>query len=783
MSAPLSPLPSSRQNSQALSPDYANPTTMDADEIDMDAYLAAADAQENILSSPLKVVAEVAVQEDPSPDDAYEGHDQLVEHENGNENDDYASSPQVAPSSPFRIDARDETVDFQRLRALNRQASVGPSEHSATPRKRSYEHAPDDLDDEDGPADRHKKGTGPRGVPEITVYDEDCEIAGEQRASEGAGPEVVNSMMEEKHNEGMSTVLHENDNGGMQEEQEVLDLHDLHEDDVMIEDPNESMDETCLSTFSAIPDMTTFAQLRSDSPFKVKRPLPSNPARPEDSLRQSVEPATPTTARKSPRKSTLLSEFGTPMASPTPRRREVRDSNETPNLLDLTDQPNLFPRHRYSVQNERYSPSRRSPLRAARDPARSPGKVSLLDFDIPSAPTPRSIPTVTPRELESLKSGFLSEISSLKATLSGKEAEVASLKQAVADAERRVGEALEEVRNEIARVESLEIEQAEWQRRGQEMEAVLRNVRAEIVDGEQEKDRLVKKVDEVEKAKEQLEGKVVELESQLAAALQSASTASVPSGSTIHTKSPEETAKEVQDAVEKVARELHTLYKGKHETKVAALKKSYEARWEKRLREAENKLATANEENERLRTERDATVPEAPRIDTSLISQERDEHEAEKRVLEAQIKGLQQEMAALKNDSENLRTELKQERAEKGDLVAAVDEWLSIQQNQPPAPSASQSSPDQEIESPEPVPAATEASSENFQRSVSHSSTSSGIRPPSTTSAPGEKKISKIRAPGQHLRGTSGGKSGIAVFGPGRSGIMGSIERMGRGGA
>jgi hypothetical protein len=49
----------------------------------------------------------------------------------------------------------------------------------------------------------------------------------------------------------------------------------------------------------------------------------------------------------------------------------------------------------------------------------------------------------------------MSEISSLKATLSGKEAEVASLKTAVGDAERRVGEAWEEVRNEVARKEEL----------------------------------------------------------------------------------------------------------------------------------------------------------------------------------------------------------------------------------------------------------------------------------------------------------------------------------------
>ncbi|MCV5163677.1 hypothetical protein OFB65_25305, partial [Escherichia coli] len=65
---------------------------------------------------------------------------------------------------------------------------------------------------------------------------------------------------------------------------------------------------------------------------------------------------------------------------------------------------------------------------------------NILDFDIPPMPTPRSVPTITPRELETLKSGFLSEISSLKASLSGKEAEVTSLKTAVSDAEKRVGE-------------------------------------------------------------------------------------------------------------------------------------------------------------------------------------------------------------------------------------------------------------------------------------------------------------------------------------------------------
>ncbi|RAH56589.1 hypothetical protein BO85DRAFT_450614 [Aspergillus piperis CBS 112811] len=759
MSTPLSSLTPSRQNSRAFSPSYGKPAFA-VEEDDMD-------APEDPISSPFKVSTEVQ-EEDPIPEhDVYESHDDQVL-----DNDDI-ESVMPAPSSPFQFNAREETVDFQRLRALNRRMSSGGiGDHSMTPRKRSYEQVPDGTDGDETPNDRYKKGTGPRSSPDINVYaDEDVDFVADHDLEEGAGQEVVNSMVEENNNEGMSTVLHENDKDSSQEMDENLDLQEA--DDAMTDDFNESMDETRLSTFSAIPDMTTFARLRTDSPYKTSRPHLGD-----------AELASPSPARRSPRRS-ILNNMGTPLASPAPRKRESRSIHDTTNLLDLTDQPSIYPRQRYSVQNERYSPSRRSPLRTARDSVRSPAKASLLDFDIPSVPTPRSIPTVTPRELETLKSGFLSEISSLKATLSGKEAEVASLKQAVADAERRVGEALEEVRNEVARKESLEFEQAEWQRRGQEMEDILREVRAEIVEGEQEKERLARKVDEAEKSREQLEGRVVELESQLASALQSASSAgNAAPENTSRTKTSEETAKEVQDAVEKVARELHTLYKSKHETKVAALKKSYEARWEKRVREAENKLTAANEENERLRIERDAAVSEPPRVDPSLFAQEREEHEAEKRVMEAQVKGLQQEITALKEDNERLHAELKQERAEKGELVAAVDEWLAIQQDQPPAQSAPLPLSTRELESPEPVLAAPEPSTESFQRSVSRGSTSGGIRPTSTTSSNGEKRIPRIGAVGnRHARGNSGSKSGIALPTPGRSGIMGSIERMGRGGA
>ncbi|KAL4977830.1 central kinetochore-associated-domain-containing protein [Aspergillus desertorum] len=686
-------------------------------------------------------------------------------------------------SSPFRPDGRDDTVDMQMLRKY--QTSLGKSELSTTPRKRSYDQAPDVHDPVGEENARHKRSVGRRDAPDINIYvDEDSKFSHNRSVHDFPEQDMDNSVVEQKRHEGISIVPrveHEDISPKDGDDLEFDDTNDATVDD----DMHDLMDDTCLSTFSAVPnvDMTAFANLPGVSPFKTPRPLPEFPVGTEDIERGSMEPATPITARRSPRKKTLL-EMSSPVGSPAPGKRQRDDPkpSETPNLLDLTDSIDFFPRRqRYIMQQqERFSPSRRSPLRNPRSPA----KPSLLDFDIPAAPTPRSIPTVTPRELESLKSGFLSEISSLKATLSGKEAEVSSLKKAVSDAERRVGEALEEVRIEAARKETLEIEQVEWQRRGREMEDVLRSVKADILEGEQERERLQRKNEEAEKGNEQLQRRIVELETQLTAARKSAvceHTASETAASPA--KTAEETAKEIHDAVEKVARDLHLLYKEKHETKVAALKKSYEARWEKRLREAEKKLKVANDECEQLKAERDAALQESARPDASMITRENEQHEAEKHVLETQIAGLQQEISTLKSHSEQLRADLKAERAEKGDLVALVEEWLSMQNQQPtPSPQVG----NDEV-TPEPVPSEQLPPPEDAEREVSRS-TSSGSRGPSSssvsTSSHGEKKTPRFGAPGgRHVRGTSGGKSGIAVFTPGRSGIMGSIERMGRGGA
>ncbi|KAJ5312896.1 hypothetical protein N7508_003726 [Penicillium antarcticum] len=686
------------------------------------------------------------------------------------------SSP-VAPRSQLRRASKENTLEIQKPRQLSRASLASSS--TATPRKRTYDQTPQDQEDNLQMNERCKKGMTSRSdvsdAPEIHIdaEEESSVIHNDSMLSAGSAihdrSAIGNSMMEDKQNEGMSTVLHgdgDKEKGG----------HDTNEHSMV----DDSMNDTCLSTFSAVPDMTTFAKLRAGSPMKsVRGSVAPSPAHGRDDYRRN-EPSPPSTARRAYRASAYLDE-NSPTGSPTPRRKMSRDMPnpvDSANLLDFTDQMNFHPRQ--SMENARFSPSRRSPLRPARQSIRSPGKMSLLDFDILPAPTPRSIPTVTPRELESLKSGFMSEISSLKATLSGKEAEVASLKTAVTDAECRVGEALEEIRHEAANKEALEMEQAEWGRQAKEMESVLRSVQSELNDGERERERLTKKAEEAEKSKERLERKIVELESQLSAVRASClSSSAKTSASEQSSNSAEDTAREVQDAVEKVARELHTLYKGKHETKVAALKKSYESRWEKRLREVEKKLTASREENEHLRAERDNAHSESmAAANTSQFAHENEEHEAEKHVMEAQIKGLQQEMAALKEDTERIRADLKTERAEKGELVAAVDEWLAMQQA--PAPRSREASvassvhhdslEDQRQPSREVTP-------DEFNRSVSRSMSGS-IRPPATA----EKRIPRFGAPGGHSRGTSGGKSGIAMPTPGR-GIMGSIERMGRGGA
>ncbi|KLU88572.1 hypothetical protein MAPG_07557, partial [Magnaporthiopsis poae ATCC 64411] len=319
---------------------------------------------------------------------------------------------------------------------------------------------------------------------------------------------------------------------------------------------------------------------------------------------------------------TMMSTFSNFSAVPTPRanrasmpppQRTPRSStmgpgadsgNNTTNLLlEFTEQLRFSHAQQQQQQQQQQSRANMSPSRTtpnlggavAATPQRKT-MMNLLDFDIPPMPTPRSIPTITPRELESLKSNFLSEISSLKASLSGKEAEAQSLKTAVGDAEKRVGTCMEQLREETTAREQAQSERDDWERRAREMEAVLRKVKEEIVVGQRERDELEAKLEESNMRREMAETMAQEAESKLAAMRAGKAAEAAMQGGEKRSASPGSqngehagsggkalTPRDVEMAVEKVARELHALYKSKHTDKITALKRSYERRWEKKV--------------------------------------------------------------------------------------------------------------------------------------------------------------------------------------------------------
>jgi hypothetical protein len=542
------------------------------------------------------------------------------------------------------------------------------------------------------------------------------------------------------------------------------------------EEPNmdDTMVSTC-STFSAIPDMTMFAKIgHTPSKHASLQPTP-----------RRTQTNTPATARQRPM--SIIS------PSPTPRGHrytQSKDDNNTTNLiLDFTEQFNGFSgRSNQSPIRGRQSPLKNSTLPDgtwSQTPTVNRNNMSnLLDFDIPPMPTPRSMPSITPRELETLKSSFLSEISNLKATLSGKEAEVNSLKAAVNDAEKRVGETMEQVREERSVREQLAIEKEDWEKRGREMEAVLRNVKEEIVHGEREKDELEGRLEETESRRAMAEMMAQEAESKMAAMRAGKA---IPEPKEAKSDECHCQGRAVELAVEKVSRELHTLYKDKHETKVSALKKSYERRWEKKVNDLENQIEDLVKENEELKLCRDTTMtkvePKNP-LEVTEDLERQATRDAKMKELEAELEGLQEVVKSIKHDNGDLRKLLDDERVEKGKLVQAVDEMIPLvaafddmlanMDQTPEVKSPSIKSPSK-LHQPSAV--------ENLRGSISRAS---GLRAPGSKPPPvNESRIGRggfgMPASNREDRSRSGSaQSNRPGSGMGyRSGIMSSIEKMG----
>lgn len=318
--------------------------------------------------------------------------------------------------------------------------------------------------------------------------------------------------------------------------------------------------------------------------------------------------------------------------------------------------------------------------------------LNLLDFELPPAPTPRSIPTITVRELESLKSQHLSEISSLKATLSGREAEVDSLKRAVGDAERRAGEAAESVREERNAREHAEKEKADWERRGKEFEDVLRKIREEVIASEKEREDLMQKLEEVEKraedadtARADAEARAAEASSRVVStATDGENSADSERKNTEGLYTAEQVQKQIDEKIHALSTELHAIYKKKHVTKVAGLKKGFEAKTKERTAELERRIEELTKHNDELQIAKDATLSGVHVLPSELGALHEDrkrleEQKAEFEEQKARMAGLAEEVRSMREQHSVLVKELESERVEKGELVAAVDEMLALQ--------------------------------------------------------------------------------------------------------
>lgn len=539
------------------------------------------------------------------------------------------------------------------------------------------------------------------------------------------------------------------------------------------------MDDTCFSAFSAVPnaDMTRFANLGL-SPAKSAT---KSPSKLYDEEGQTPRPTSRNTQSRG------RQNYDDSCSSPTPRRHKSNREGDTTNLLvDFTDQfnfvshnsgrsptrngclsPNKYPTapDLASYASGRRTPSpQKCPLPQG-TPSEARQLANLLDFDLPPAPTPRSIPSISARELEGMKSAFQSQISSFKAEISGREAEIRSLNDAVADAERRVGEALEEVRNERGAKQNLQGEKADWEKRQQEMQGVLKDVKEEIIRGDREKDALLQTAQEAEHKREEAENRAVEAESKLEGMRASPSSMRPSESGNANA--------EVEAAVTKVAKELHTLYKSKHEAKVTALKKSYSDRWEKKIKDLTSKCDDLAKENEDLRIGRDATMSHvlpAPSSTHSHPSPPAQDHTQQLETLHKDLTTLRSDLASQKEENQTLSSRLADSRAETADLIAATEELmaLSVSQTQP-APDSSNQDP---LRS-------------SLSRSTSNSG--SGLKAPGFGSG-AESRIGRMAGGaagfGAYAAGSGYGSKERDRSGSGlgsRSGIMSNIERMGRG--
>ncbi|KAK9454047.1 central kinetochore-associated-domain-containing protein [Dipodascopsis uninucleata] len=147
----------------------------------------------------------------------------------------------------------------------------------------------------------------------------------------------------------------------------------------------------------------------------------------------------------------------------TPKQTSSVKPAETPCLLDFATpatQKMTLLESPDSVSNEQqiggvFTDDDETPTREHQSQNTAPLQAtSLLDLDFPIV-TPRSIPSISTRQVESLKGEYLSQIASLKAELAGKDAELNSLRTSLRDAEDRNATLEQQIQAENDRMEKV----------------------------------------------------------------------------------------------------------------------------------------------------------------------------------------------------------------------------------------------------------------------------------------------------------------------------------------
>lgn len=410
-------------------------------------------------------------------------------------------------------------------------------------------------------------------------------------------------------------------------------------------------------------------------------------------------------------------------------------------------------------------------------------------------------------------------MSSLTASLSGKEAEVDSLSRAVADAERRVGEAQETMRDERSAREYAEAQMEDWKKKGEEVQNILQDVQSELARNDEERDQLLARLAEAERRAEDADSRSTELETRLI----EAESKNVDMTTFINNDEDEnkkiyseiDCQSAIAEKVNEVARDLHTAYKAKHEKKIKALKENYQKKADERCKELRTQITKLERQIGDAEDRRDDTFSKFDEFGsksggpcescvrsaaTGPVSNPEDVHKLETQrseieSLKAKLAGLQSELQSLRESQQNLLDDLEAERVEKGELVAAAEQMLvlcgeKMESMQQEDFRRSQAAPAEPPLEPRPTsrPKRQQPAPEQAMRNTGFlaggSSVGSSAPRPGSSLASSRSGESKPKPTGMRAPGAFGFKSGEPALNRSQSGasksrLLSNIERMG----